>query len=162
MAEMIQRIRLATPADTPTLLEMMAEFYAESDEPLDRAGSEQAFDRILRDESLGRVWLFEIGGEAAGYVVLTMGYSMQYSGLDAFVDDLFVRAAYRRHGLGREAMDAVVAECRRRGVQAIHLEVDRRNLAAIELYRQFGFRDYNRQLLTVDLRSEQEMERTRE
>jgi ribosomal protein S18 acetylase RimI-like enzyme len=158
MSETGERVRWATPADRVLLVELMAEFYAESGEPFDTGRSALAFDRILGDEALGRVWLLEVGGEPAGYVVMTLGFSMEYSGRDAFVDDLFIRASYRRRGLGREAMDAVMEECRRRGVQALHLEVDRQNLAAKELYRQLGFKDKERQLLTAELRSDQPTE----
>ena len=159
MAELTIRVRLATPADRDGLVQLMAEFYAESSEPFDAGLSAEAFDRILGDDGLGGVWLLEAKEETAGYVVMTLGYSMEYSGRDAFVDDLFIRAPYRRQGLGREAMNAVMEECRRRGVRAIHLEVDRQNLAAKELYRQFGFEDKERQLLTANLRSDQPTER---
>ena len=162
MRETDGRVRVAAPADRDVLVGLMAEFYAESTEPFDAERSAEAFGRILGDDALGRVWLFEIGEEAAGYVVMTLGFSMEYSGRDAFVDDLFVRAPYRRRGLGSEAMTVVMEECRRRDVLALHLEVDRRNLAAKELYRQYGFRDKERQLLTADLRSDQQTERTQE
>ncbi len=75
----------------------MAEFYAESGYDLDQDGAAIAFGDLLSDPSLGRIWIL---GESVGYVVLSLGYSMEYGGRDAFVDDLFVREAHRRAGLG--------------------------------------------------------------
>jgi ribosomal protein S18 acetylase RimI-like enzyme len=121
---------------------------------MDRGEARASFVRLVTDDMLGRVWVLEFEGEPAGYVVLTLGYSMEYSGRDAFVDDLFIRERYRRRGLGRMAMDVVKSECRGRGVRALHLEVGRTNTAAKELYRRFGFVDHDRQLMTVALDDE--------
>jgi ribosomal protein S18 acetylase RimI-like enzyme len=95
--------------------------------------------------------LLTAGNEPAGYVVLTVGFRMEYGGLDAFVDDLFVRPDFRRKGFGRAALATLLAECERRGVRAVHLEAGRDNHPAKALYGRFGFRDNDRQLLTVRL-----------
>jgi GNAT superfamily N-acetyltransferase len=95
------RLRIATVADSAVLIQLMSEFYAESDYAIDSERAEAAFSELLRDERLGRVWLIEWQSEIAGYVVLTLGYGMEYGGRDAFVDDLFVRPAFRGKGLGK-------------------------------------------------------------
>jgi len=129
----------------------MAEFYAESVTPFARHQSAQAFTEILTDEGVGLVWIFERGGSAAGYAVLTFGFSMEYGGRDAFLDDLFVREKHRGYGLGRAAMELVLDVCAKRGVRAVHLEVGRDNVAAKELYRRFGFVDHDLQMMTFRL-----------
>jgi ribosomal protein S18 acetylase RimI-like enzyme len=145
------RLRIATAADCADLIELMSEFYAESDYALDSGRAEAAFSELLGDERLGRVWLIECQSEIAGYVVLTLGYSMEYGGRDAFVDDLFVRPAFRGKGLGKMTLAGVRAESERLGVRALHLEVGRDNAGAQALYRQAGFADTARQLLTLRL-----------
>jgi ribosomal protein S18 acetylase RimI-like enzyme len=50
-----------------------------------------------------------------------------------------VHAAYRRHGIGRRLIDAVIAKARVRGITRIQLEVRVDNAAAIALYRSTGF-----------------------
>jgi GNAT superfamily N-acetyltransferase len=79
---------------------------------------------------------------------------MEYGGLDGWVDDLFVRPAFRRHGLARAALEALIAECERRGVLALHVEVGRENDAARPLYERFGLapREDDRVTLTRRLR----------
>ena len=54
---------------------------------------------ILQNEAYGRVFLIELGEELAGYCVLTLGYSLEFRGVDAIVDELYLRAAYRGRGL---------------------------------------------------------------
>ena len=148
---MTPTVRLATHHDIPVLVDLMREFYAESNLPVDRDAASATFSRLLGDPSRGAIWLLKAGNDAAGYVVLTVGFSMEYGGLDAFVDDLFVRLPFRRKGFGRLALATLFAECERRGVRAVHLEVGRDNDAAKALYGRFGFRDNDRQLLTVGL-----------
>ena len=143
----MSKIRTAKPADLELLTDLMAEFYAESNTPFDRTQSAAALSELLGDTSLGQIWLLQDDGQEVGYVVLTVGFSMEYGGKDAFVDDLFLRKGSRGRGLGRAALEALLSGCRKRSIRAVHLEVDRSNLAARELYRKCGFRDKNRQLL---------------
>jgi ribosomal protein S18 acetylase RimI-like enzyme len=150
---MTTTVKKATAGDIPALVELMREFYAESHYHLDGGWAAAAFSALLGDDSRGAAWLVSRGGGPAGYVVLTVRFSMEYGGLDAFVDDLFVRPAHRRRGLGRAALDALFAECGRRGVLAAHVEVGRDNAAAKSLYRSYGFdvHDAGREVLTVRL-----------
>ena len=150
---MITKIRNATLGDVPVLVELMQEFYAEADHTLDRHWAAASFSALLRDDSLGAIWIISQDSEPAGYVVLTIRYSMEYGGLDAFIDDLFIRRAYRRRGLGRAVLDALFAECEERKVLAVHVEVGHDNVAAKALYRRYGLEPYDdgRQMLTVRL-----------
>jgi ribosomal protein S18 acetylase RimI-like enzyme len=129
----------------------MAEFYAEAGYRLNRPHAAKAFAALLSDERLGRVWLIEAGSEEVGYVVLTLGYSMEFGGLDAFVDDLFIQAPFRHHGLGTAAVAEAKAYSMELGVRALHLEVGRDNAVAQAVYRRAGFILTDRQLMTVRL-----------
>lgn len=141
-------VRVAGVRDRSELVEMMEAFYTEVGTPFDPERADRAFDEILRDGSIGRVWMLEGDGAPAGYVVLTFGFSLEFGGRDAFVDDLYVRPEHRGQGLARAAMEAVLDECRRGGVRALHLEVARANEAAKTLYRRFGFADRSYHLMT--------------
>jgi GNAT superfamily N-acetyltransferase len=126
----------------------MAENYAEAGYPFDPAAARACFEALVRDPELGETWLVLVGGEIAGYAVLALGFSLEYRGRDAFVDDLYLVPARRGGGLGRLAMDAVEAVARERGVVALHLEVERDNARAEALYRRLGYRDKDRKLMT--------------
>ena len=145
--------RNATLDDIPVLVDLMQEFYAGADYPLDRRWAAASFSALLQDDPRGVVWVVFYDSEPAGYVVLTIRFSMEYGGLDAFIDDLFIRPSYRRRGLGRAALSALFAECERRKVLAVHVEVGHDNVAAKALYRSYRLEPYNdgRQMLTVRL-----------
>lgn len=55
--------------------------------------------------------------------------------------DVAVHSACRRQGVGEQLLRHALAVGRRRGAQAVHLEVRRGNLPALTLYGKFGFRE---------------------
>jgi diamine N-acetyltransferase len=144
-------LQAAGPEDCALLLDLMSEFYAESGYRVDHERAGAAFADLLADQRLGQVWLIHADSGPVGYVVLTLGYSMEYGGADAFVDDLFIQAPHRGRGLGKLTLAEVRAACVARGVRALHLEVGRDNDAAQALYRQAGFVSTDRELLTLKL-----------
>jgi GNAT superfamily N-acetyltransferase len=144
-------MRRATPADRDLLVRLMTEFYAEAGYQLDPRLAASAFDQLLSTDALGSVTIVEADGEPAGYVVLTLGFSMEYAGRDAFVDDLFIREPFRGQGLGARLLAHARQECLDLGVRALHLEVGRDNDPAKALYFKAGFINADRMLLTLRL-----------
>lgn len=71
-------MREAVLGDVRTLVELMAEFYAESNYVLDQGRADAAFTALLSDPRLGRVWLIKQASAAVGYVVVTFVYGMEY------------------------------------------------------------------------------------
>ena len=149
-------IREATPGDEPELLRMMRQLAEQEpgkiqfDEPAARASLRNF--RTL--PAFGGVWMLCEGNKPVGYIVLTVGFSFEFHGHDAFIDELYVDAAYRRHGHGRKAVTFIEEKAREMGVNAIHLEVDPGNDAAFELYRRAGYEDHDRFLMTKWLKRE--------
>ena len=144
-------MRKASPDDIQQLVMMMTEFYAESPYTLNQQRATEAFTALLADDRLGHVWFIQSDSQDIGYVVVTLCYSMEYGGLSAFVDDLFVRPAFRGAGLGTGALAEVRAFCAAHGVRAIHVETGRENGAAKAVYRRAGFVDTDRLHLTLGL-----------
>jgi len=143
--------RLAGEADLETLIEFMRQFYAIDAYPFDESVARRALREFLGEPLFGRAWLIEVDAAPMGYLVLTLGYSLEYHGRDAFIDELFVEPSSRHQGIGKRAMQFAEAACRELGVHALHLEVERHNLAAQELYRQSGFEDHERFLMSKRL-----------
>lgn len=145
--------RPATKDDEANLLVMMR-MLAEQ-EPGAYYFHEPVVRRLLREFlanlNLGRIWIFSEGAAPAGYIVLTLGYSFEYHGRDAFVDELYVEPQYRRRGIARQALQFVEEQAREIGIRAIHLEVDHGNDPATELYRGSGYEDHDRYLMTKRL-----------
>lgn len=142
------QFRLANSADIDTLIKFMRQFYAIDQYPLDEQAAHRTLEKIVADSSLGRAWLISHKNEAIGYIVVTFGYSLEYHGRDAFIDELFVIAGYRNRGVGTKAIEFVLEMCPELGIHALHLEVERTNTTGQALYRKFGFEDHDRYLMT--------------
>jgi GNAT superfamily N-acetyltransferase len=140
--------RLAALADIELILTFRRELYALDAVPPDEAAARTALADLIRDSTLGRLWLVLDGAEPVGYVALTLGYSLEYHGRDAFVDELFISASHRGQGVGAATMRFIEAEARDLGVHALHLEVERPNASALRLYQRHGFEDHDRYLMT--------------
>jgi GNAT superfamily N-acetyltransferase len=151
MKQPLDILRKASPDDVPRLVALMAEFYAEAAYPLNHQRAAEAFAALLADEHLGQVWFIHADSKDVGHVIVTLCFSMEYGGLIAFVDDLFVQAAFRRAGLGTAALAEVRAFCAKRGVRAVLVETGPDNVAAQALYRRAGFVNTDRHLLALRL-----------
>src|SRR5262245_4865017 len=144
-------LRRASPEDAPALLDLMRAYYSEDAYPFDASASRAALRALLEDERLGEVWLAAENRAPIGYVVICLGWSLEYRGRDAFVDEVFVERSVRGRGLGRRLVDLAIARCRALGVRALHLEVERTKQRTHSLYRSLGFEDNDRRLMTLKL-----------
>jgi ribosomal protein S18 acetylase RimI-like enzyme len=146
-------IREAKARDLPALLRMMRSLAEQPPAiPFDEGEVRAALDKFLGHADLGQAWLLWLGEKPAGYVILTLGYSFEFRGRDAFIDELYIEPEFRRRGLGRRALEFLEEKARASGVNALHLEVDRGNDPAMELYRRSGYENHGRHLLTKWLR----------
>ena len=142
--------REAVPSDEAVLLPMMRALAEQDPEviPFNESSARAAFHQFLSLPAFGRIWLLYDGAALAGYIILTVGFSFEFRGHDAFIDELYITPAHRHRGFGRQAMAFVEQEACEVGVNAIHLEVDPSNDSALELYRRTGYIDHDRFLMT--------------
>ncbi len=120
----------------------------------DESTASATFRRFLSLPAFGRVWLLCVGALPVGYIVLTINFSFEFHGHDAFIDELYIDANFRRRGYGKRAVTFLEKKACEMGVNAIHLEVDRGNSPAFELYRRTGYEDHDRFLMTKWLNRE--------
>lgn len=89
----------------------------------------------------------ELNNPASCYIVArrntqVIGFGGMWMAADeAHITMLGVRAYYRRRGLGSVLLAILLQIARRAGATRATLEVRESNIAAIELYRKFGFTD---------------------
>lgn len=140
--------RLAVESDVGTLLRFMREYYAFDGHGFDEQKAHVALIALVRDANLGRAWLILDGKGAVGYVVLCFGYSLEWLGRDAFVDEFYLLEEYRRRGWGRKTMEFLEEAARAVGVRALHLEVVRKNTAALQVYGKLGFVEHDSTFLS--------------
>jgi ribosomal protein S18 acetylase RimI-like enzyme len=141
-------LRPAAPGDEDGLLAMMREFYVHERIVLDEAAARGALAALIADPSLGRVWWIDGESGPAGYMVLTLGYSLEFAGRFALLDELYVREGFRGGGVGARAVEEAAAACAAWGLRALRLEVAWENEPAQRLYRRLGFGLHDRHIMT--------------
>ncbi|MHB1260656.1 MAG: GNAT family N-acetyltransferase [Thermoplasmatota archaeon] len=141
-------VRPATPGDLAVLLPMVRELQVHEHLPAPGKEVEAALRALLADGRLGCVFIAEQAGRPIGYTVLGFGYSLEFHGRDAFVDELYVVDEARGHGVGSLLLDAAEMACRARGIKALHLESGHGNPRATALYENRGFKAHERHLMT--------------
>ncbi|MEM1135759.1 MAG: GNAT family N-acetyltransferase [Bacteroidota bacterium] len=139
--------------DIPEILDMMQAFYAIDHYSFDRKISEQNLNEFLANETLGRLWMILQDAKIVGYIVLTFGYSFEYGGRDAFIDEFYIKAGYRNKGIGKQTMGFIEEHAKKLGVKAIHLEVESHNEKGNRLYVKQDYQGNNRSLLTKRINS---------
>lgn len=149
---MTRTFRPATPAEVDTVVQFSRRLNEDDpsftgDFHFDEAGVRNAIAQLVRDESLGRLWLICVDDAPVGYVALCFGFSLESHGRDGVIDEIYLLPTYRRQGLGTAAIQFVEAEARRLGVKRLYLEVERPNSAAVALYSRLGFQDLGRFLM---------------
>lgn len=131
-------IRPATPHDLPELLVCARAFHTEDGHPLPPAGEAALAALLDTDSPCGRVLVLEVDGAIGGYAALCFGYSIEFGGRDAFMDDLYVAPALRGRGYGKRLLDELDEIARAAGCRALHLEVFPGNAMAA-WYKARGF-----------------------
>jgi GNAT superfamily N-acetyltransferase len=133
-------LEVAGAAQLATLLPLVRGYHEFEQFTMSDSERAAALAPLLQPgSSLGRVWLVYQGGEVLGYAALTFGYSIEFRGRDAFVDELFLVAAARGRGIGSAVLGRVKAQAAALGLVALHLEVARDNRQARRLYERWGF-----------------------
>lgn len=144
---MTTAIHLATPDDAPRLLPLITAFHAEYGIERSDEQREAALMPLLQGSPLGAAWLFGPAKAPTGYTIITFGWSMEMGGMDAFVDELYIRPPVRKRGIASEVLSAIAGSLRDVGVKALHLEVDRDDEATQRLYSRAHFKMRDRYAL---------------
>jgi GNAT superfamily N-acetyltransferase len=75
----------------------------------------------------------------SGVVQLRFRQGIWRAGGDCLVEDVFVDASARGHGVGRALLEKATERALERGCRRMELDVNEENPAAIALYTSFGF-----------------------
>ena len=144
-------LRPVAADDLPALLGMLRRFYAEDRIPLDEPRVRRGLGQLMADASLGAALFAEVGGERGGFVVLGWCFSIEQGGRHVLVDEIYLEPAARGRGLGRVLLAAACDWARGQGAEVARLEVNRHNPRAKALYIGHGFRDDDRDILSLAL-----------
>jgi len=138
----------ASVENADLLLEMMEALYLHDEHPFNAAQARRATLALLESPPSGNIWLIRLGEEIIGYLVLTFGFSLEFGGRDALLDELFITEPHRNKGFGKQVLQFVFGYCRKQAIHALHLEVLTGNDTAAAIYSRFGFQRDDRRLMT--------------
>ena len=131
-------IRKMAQQDREDVLDMMRQFYAS--EAVYTNGSEEIFRRdvenCLAEHPYVEGYVFEGSEGLRGYAMLAKSYSTEFGKPCIWIEDLYIREAYRGTGLGKQFfafLARTYTDC------IFRLEVEEENRQAIRLYEQCGF-----------------------
>ena len=135
----MRSLHLATPEDAPKLLPLVAAFHEHQGLATSPEHQHDAIMPLLEGSPHGAIWLIGPRRAPVGYVVISFGWSIEYGGMDAIVDEIYVRSAVRRRGMGCEALNGLAKALKQGGVRALHLEADLENETLIRFYQRAKF-----------------------
>ncbi|HWC98555.1 MAG TPA: GNAT family N-acetyltransferase [Candidatus Sulfopaludibacter sp.] len=136
-------------ADTlPAALDFRRELYLHEDLVYEPGDAARLVRELIESPEYGGIWLILVDGQAAGYLLLTVCYSLEFGGRFGLLDEFYLDDRWRGQGIGTAALAFCEDACRERGLRALRLEVGHSNPRALELYRRSGFAVESRHLMT--------------
>lgn len=136
---MTTALSLARPDDLDRLLPLVAAFHEETGIAQTDTIRRAALLPMLEGSPHGVTYLIGPGRAPIGYIVISFGWSVQFGGLDGYVDEFYIRPGVRGRGIGSEVMISLPKALAGAGLKALHLEVRRDNEKARALYRKLRF-----------------------
>ena len=132
-------VRAATPADVPSLLEMIRELAAyEQLAELVETTEELLHSALFGERPAAEALIAEHEGEAAGYAIFFPTFSTFLSIQGIWLEDIYVRPLQRRAGTGRALIAAVAGRLLERGGERLEWSALRWNELALGFYRGLG------------------------
>ena len=136
--------RPITAADETDFYTMAEEFY-HSDavlHPIPAEYHRRAFAEMMRSGQYLSGYIFTDGDNTAGFAVTNRMMQHEAGGVMVWVEDLYIRPAYRGQGLGSRFL-AWLEEQLRSDAVMLRLETEPENERAQELYYRLGYENLN-------------------
>jgi GNAT superfamily N-acetyltransferase len=137
------RLRPATRADVPLILQLVRELAEYEKSPEQVVATEEKLDRYLFGDGFGRgpvveCLIGEIDGTAQGFALYFSNFSTWLSTSGIYLEDLFVRPAFRGRGLGKALLARLAQIAVERGCGRLEWAVLNWNEPAIGFYKSLG------------------------
>lgn len=133
-------LHLARTQDMDRLLPMVIAFQEELGIDLDPDARNAGLAPLLDGSPHGVAYLIGPQRAPIGYVVISFGWSLEFGGMDGFVDEIYIRPGVRGRGIGSEVLTSLPKALAAAGLKALHLEVRRDDEKTRRLYKRLRFR----------------------
>lgn len=141
MATSSVSIRKANLTDVPVLASMVERYWQfEGVEGFEATRVEATLAQLLHAPTHGAIWVAQADGDDCGYLVAMYSFSIEYGGLCAEIDELWLTPEQRGNGAGRSLLDTAEREFIARGCVHVYLQVGTENEPAFGFYRRLGYR----------------------
>jgi ribosomal-protein-alanine N-acetyltransferase len=124
-------VRKMTVEDIPTVVELDQKSFS-------LPWPERSFRFELTDNPASRCWVAEVDGRIVGMIVVWLIVD------EAHVATLATHPDFRRQGIAKKLLSHALRYLIDEGAQSSFLEVRESNIAAQEMYRQFGYQESGR------------------
>jgi ribosomal protein S18 acetylase RimI-like enzyme len=142
-------LTLAKPEHLEKLIAMVTAFHEEAGINLSDQARRNGVAPLLDGIPHGVAYLVGPPRSPIGYIIVTFGWSLEFGGMDGFIDEFYVRPGVRGRGIASETLQTLPRALGDAGLTALHLEVDMTNDTARRLYTRAGFEAReNYQLMT--------------
>ena len=136
MTELIRRARPGDEAEIVAMIEELAAFEKASAECT--VTETQMRAALFAEQPIAFAHMVEVDGQPAATAVWFRNFSTWDGVAGIYLEDLFVRPAFRRRGLARKLLSALAAECVTNGYTRLSWAVLNWNVNAIALYDAVG------------------------
>lgn len=138
-SDAVLSIRPATPEDVPLIRALIAEL-AEYERMAEAAVATEAglHAQLFGARPAAEVLIGEVDGAAAGFALFFHNFSTFTGKRGLYLDDIFVRPAFRGSGLGKQLMAALARIAVQRDCARFEWSVLDWNTPAIGFYRSIG------------------------
>ena len=140
-------LTLAGPDHIDKLDALVAAFHAEQGIGLSEEARRAALVPLLEGIPHGAAYLIGPPRAPIGYLIIAFGWSVEFGGLDGFIDEIYIRPGVRGRGIASETLQALPRALAGAGLKALHLEVDRDAQEVRKLYTRAGFSPRPRYML---------------
>lgn len=131
-------IRELNARDRDLYLTMAREFYHSDGvlHPVPDSHLEKTFRELLRSQTYLRCFFLEKDGAAGGFALLAFTFSQEAGGSVVWLEELYVREAFRGQGLASSFLSFMKSEI---PAARYRLEIEPSNDGARRLYERHGF-----------------------
>lgn len=132
-------IRLAHSEDFNKIDPLVSAYCGEFGLGLDSTARTDALMPLLQGSPMGVVYLIGPPSAPVGYAIVTFSWSIEHGGLQAILDQIFMRDKVRGRGMGRETLNKICVMLRENGVGSLSLSLPRQDARLERFLLSVGF-----------------------
>ena len=132
-------IRAARREDVPRILDLIRELAVYENLADQVAATEELLsENLFGDRPFAEAFLADVDGDSVGFAVFHHSFSTFLARPGVYLEDLFVKPAHRRRGIGKALLERVAREAHARRCGRLEWSVLNWNEPAIRFYESLG------------------------